>query len=306
VAFVEFQARYGGELADHLPMARMALHRMGAAPLRIEAFTQQYVADKKLQPLADAPGEAGARDAICAEMRRDGRDAVLRRKLRELMPGVGAGAFHPLIRLAYAVEAGDDREVAAAFVYWRDAYLDLGFDTDDSAAPFHPEVAFARLRSDLAGVALPKGIIFTRMSAAVADPRFAVAVRAGGLPHDEGDLKSVARFVVTWFAATRGFVALHAMTAVHAFRVVGSYLDVAQALPALWWALCAAYAAAALPEIGETSTLAAPPWEAVLAAAVASDDEHDIKAAYTAWSEERAYGGELYRLAAAHYLRLAV
>ena len=87
---------------------------------------------------------------------------------------------------------------------------------------------------------------------------------------------------------------------------LSAYLDLPQALPALWWALCAAYAAANLPEIGEPGTPAVPPWEPVLAAAVASDDEHDIKAAYSAWSEERAYGGELYRLAAARYLRLVV
>jgi hypothetical protein len=304
--FVEFQARYGGELADHLPMARVALHRMGAAPSRIEAFARRYVDEKKLRPLADAPAEAAERDAICAEIRRDGRDALLRRKLAESMPGVGAGAFHPLIRLAYGIEADDDREIAAALVYWRDAYLDLGVDTGGDSAPFRPEFAFAGLRSELDAAALPKAIIFTRMTAAAADSRFAAAVCAGGFPHDETDLRSIAQFVVTWFAATRGFAALHAMTAVHAFRLVKSHLDLPQALPALWWALCAAYAAAALPEIGEPGTPAVPRWEAVLAAAVASDDEHDIKAAYTAWSEERAYGGELYRVAAARYLRLAV
>jgi Questin oxidase-like len=303
---VEFQARYGGELADHLPMARMALRRMGAPPSRIEAFACHYIEGKKLQPLADAPCEANARDTIREEIQRDGRDPVVRRRLAELMPGVGAGAFHPLIRLAYAIEGEDDREVAAALVYWQDAFLDLGFARVDVPAPFLPEVAFERLRRDVATAELPKGIIFIRMSAAAAGPAFAVAVRAGGFPRDEGDVQSIARFVVTWFAATRGFVALHAMTAVHALRIVMPYLDPSQALPAIWWALCAAYVAAGSPEIGDPGMPALPSWESVLAAAVASDDEHDIKAAYTASNEERVYGGELYRLAAARYLRLVL
>ena len=303
---VEFQARYGGELADHLPMARVALHRMGAAPSRIDAFERQYVEGKKLQSLADAPAEEAARDAICAEIRRDGRDAVVRRYLRELMPGVGAGAFHPLIRLAYGLEADDDREIAAALVYWRDAYLDLGADTEDPSASFRPAETFARLRTELAGIALPRGLIFKGMAAAAADPRFTAALRAGGAPKTTADLGAIARFVVTWFATTRGFTALHAMTGTHAFRIVQSHLDVATALPALWRALCAAYVAAGFPEIGEPGVPGLPAWDTLLAAAIASDDEHDIKAAYTAWSEERAYGGELYRLAAARYLRLAV
>lgn len=306
MTFVEFQARYGGELADHLPMARMALHRMGAAPSRIQAFERRYIEEKRLLPLSDAPQEAAARDGFCDETERDGRDAVLRRTLRELMPGVGGGAFHPLIRLAYGLEADDDREIAAAIVYWRHAYLDLGADHGQARAPFRPRLAFERLREELAGIALAKGIIFTRMSAAAADPRFSVAVRAAGVPHDEGDLQSIARSVATWFASTGDFVALHAMTATHAFRLASPHFDVEEALPHFWRALCAAYAAAGLQEVEVPDIDAVPPWGAVLAAAVASDDEHDIKAAYTAWSEERAYGGELYRLAAARYLRLAV
>jgi hypothetical protein len=211
-----------------------------------------------------------------------------------------------LIRLAYGLEAGDEREIAAACVYWRDAYLDLGLDTQESSVPFQPGVTIARLRTELAGIALPKGLIFKGMAAAAADPRFTAALRAGGSPRSAADLGAIAHFVVRWFAATRGFTALHAMTGTHAFRIVQSHLELATALPALWRAICAAYAAAGFAAIGEPGAPALPAWDELLAAAVASDDEHDIKAAYTAWSEERAYGGELYRLAAARYLRLAV
>jgi hypothetical protein len=304
LAVVEFQARYGGELADHLPMARVALHRMGAAPSRIAEFSQRYIETKKLQPLEDAPNEAAARATLLAQIQRDGRDVVLRRELRALMPGVGSGAFHPLIRLGYAIEAGDDREVAAAIVYWRDAFLDLDFRPDETAGSFRPEVAFDRLRSDLAGIELPPGILFARMAVAAADPRFAAAVRAAGTPRDLADLRALARFVVGWFALTRDFVALHAMTALHAFRLAVPYLDPSEALPPLWWALCAAYAGWKLSPIGEPAELEAASWESIFAVAGASDDEHVIKAAYSAWSEERAYGGELYRLAAARFVQL--
>ena len=215
--------------------------------------------------------------------------------------------------MAYGLEAGDDREVAAALVYWRDAYLNLGFaDTDERRQNrFGPAIDIrASTYGPRRSYELPRGLIFRGMAAAAADPRFTSALRAGGSPTTVADLAAIARFVVTWFAATRGFTALHAMTGTHAFRIVQSHLDVATALPSLWRALCAAYVAAeAFPEIGEPGECREPlpDWDDHCSqVAVASDDEHDIKAAYTAWSEERSYGGELYRLAAARYQRLAV
>ncbi|MGC8484088.1 MAG: questin oxidase family protein [Candidatus Baltobacteraceae bacterium] len=291
--------QYGGELADHLPMATLALEQMGASPARVDEFGRRYVSEKGLLPLEDAPAEATDRSEMRNEIARLGRDRVLRRELAHLMPSAGTGAFHPLIRLAYAIEKDDDAEVAAAIVYWNMARMDVAYAPLRKQGRFNAAVAAGALRGAFDGVALPGGLIVRAMEAAAACDAFADAVAAGGAPHDEHDLCEIARFVVEWFAATRGFVALHAMTATYAFRVLTPYLDLEEALPAMWWSLCTAYAAARTPEFDAPELERVPAWEVILTAAIASDDEHVIKAVYTAWREERAYGGPLYRFAAA-------
>ena len=78
----------------------------------------------------------------------------MRAEFRELVRGLGGGAFHALIRVAYAIADRDDVDLAAGLAYWRHAYLDLGKPSqphiDDAAvgAPaFDPDVVLANARS---------------------------------------------------------------------------------------------------------------------------------------------------------------
>jgi hypothetical protein len=76
---------------------------------------------------------------------------------------------------------------------------------------------------------------------------------------------------------------------------------------ALWASLCAAYASLGAPPL---ASLTPPPskaldWRVLTAAAMSSDDEHDIKFVYSCNEEARYYGRDLqYRRAAA--LRLGM
>lgn len=118
---------YRGGLSNHLPMALVALDAMGADGQRLCAFASDYA--RRLgprrpgDPIDDAFEAAFARrlDAIG----RDGVDAVLREALPRLIPGVGAAAFHGLIRTAYGVIAGHAGEIAAGLAYWETRFLPL-------------------------------------------------------------------------------------------------------------------------------------------------------------------------------------
>ncbi len=310
---VAYSAEYGGELADHLPMARSALRRMGASAERIEDFTRTYVAEKQLRPLAPGDPELAAREAMAQRLASAGRGAVIREELRSLARGIGAGAFHALIRVAYGIADGDDAEIAAGLVYWRHASLDLGSaqHVEADAEPFDASAALMRARSLLAGVRERvgrRGLIAGRMAAIAAEPEFDPAC---GRPRFEAD--SVARLAAVTsraFAATGDFTLLHAMTATHALRVVLPFADDADSLlQPLWRAYVAAYASAGAPTPPDRAAFAAdvvraPEWAQILAAAIASDDEHDVKAAFTAWSQDGVYDDPVYRVAAARYLRL--
>lgn len=91
---------------------------------------------------------------------------------------------------------------------------------------------------------------------------------------------------------------LYAMTATHAIRVLLPYAS----------GVRRAYTSAGLPEIPtETALLQhdaeAPTWEALGARACSSDDEHVIKAAFTAREEDHAHASPSYRVAVARYLK---
>ena len=100
-----FDAEYRAGLSNHLPMALVALHRLGASEQRLDAFAERYA-----QRLADAPQARawpadrpwrdglGARQAWPALrhrfdqlVARDGADAVLREALPVLIARLRGG-----------------------------------------------------------------------------------------------------------------------------------------------------------------------------------------------------------------------
>ncbi|MFA6262587.1 MAG: questin oxidase family protein, partial [Bacteroidia bacterium] len=112
-----FDAEYRNGLSNHLPMALLALRRLGADGARLEAFAARYA--KRLEPAPAAvawpagdgwPERLGEREAWPAYrslfgewLAHESADTVLQQALPVLAPGCGAAAFHGLIRTAYAV-----------------------------------------------------------------------------------------------------------------------------------------------------------------------------------------------------------
>ena len=123
-----FSPFYSDGLSNHHPMAVAALDWLGASDEEITAFAEHY--EKILEPLPPPLGDItertaadflGRRPAVAswisffrALIASAGRETTTRLWLHTLMPGVGSVAFHGLLRLAYAVEIGDDTELAYA------------------------------------------------------------------------------------------------------------------------------------------------------------------------------------------------
>jgi len=306
-------------------MAALALDWMGAEDDRIADFAAHYRDRWSLQPLPPStrrltfeqwrralgdPGcEARAVAYFADGLARSGRAATLRAHLPELMRGVGASAFHALIRTAYALEARDGAELACALGYWTMSWFDLG-PTEPAGETMRPLEVFETFGAAFRPTAkLPPGLIVHRMAAVVAHPSFdAFAARYSPTP---GALAELAAAAVVLFAATSDFTALHAMTATHALRIVLPWTDdPGSALAHHWRALLAAYGSMGAPrppsedEIARLRGAAMPSWAALRAAALASNDDHVIKSTYTAWREDEAYPDPLYALAAGRYAGL--
>src|SRR4051794_34349945 len=142
-----YHPQYRGGLANHCSMTLIALDRMGAAPKRIESFAHEYWKQMEPAPLPgeaiDAEnwrlrlGDASAYGDYLGFFRREvGRlnaRATLRTYLPELAPGLGAAAFHPIIRTAFGVIAEDSDEIVVGLAYWASRYLRLP-EREDAAS----------------------------------------------------------------------------------------------------------------------------------------------------------------------------
>lgn len=308
-----FSPFYGGYLANHLPMALIALDRLGADDAQVEAFARRYA--RKLEPLP-APGDRiaeadharflGRRDAVASwiaffegELARDGAEAVLSRWVVRLMPGVGSTAFHGAIRLSYALESGSGRELAHALGQWAADLEPLGAPAAVAGAA-SPAEALASLNGDprFTRRRYAGGSIAARMARAAADPEAAALIAS--VDPRKLDVRGQARALLGAYAATGDFTVLHGVAACLAVRTLLPYAkDPAAARGHLWRALACAYLSAGGPAAG------APlrgdeglSWPEIQARAADSRDEHDIKLAYACRREWEDGGGDLYRRAA--------
>lgn len=300
-------ATYRGQMSNHLPMAQQALLELGASAERLQAFTaaQETVLEPQVaarparvalqRDLGRPDSDAAWRAHFAARIAGLGSSAALREALALLLPGVGAIAFHGLIRTGHAVLAGHDGELAAGLAHWAAHFMPL--PATDGPPLDLPEwlQALAALPRP---VAPPGALITGRMQAWGDSPGFAAV--AGRLRLSPDTLRDLALLAARTYAATRNFTVLHLLTASHAMSVLEPWWP-APELPRGF----AVAAAAGLLASGAAPALAlalqAPPsrpWPTLISAACAQDDAHVIKLTHAAWRLGRRWPDPAWRAAA--------
>ena len=297
-----FSAFYRGDLANHLPMALVALDAMGADDAALARFQSRYEVmhlEALSAPTFEIAGGDEARhfgDALAfpawveyfaRRIRGEGVTAVLAAVLDPLMASVESGAFHGAIRTAYGLESQSPREIAHALAYWsaaRESPIALALPSGSEA----PLEIFAAISHDarIAGTRLPGRNIVARARSALERPDVRAYVRRAD-PR-RLTLESLAATLIRAYAASGNFTLLHGVTACHAARLLARFARDRDALVhRLWAALVAAYAGEGAPSVdgwgleGRDSL----DWPHIHARALHCDDEHDVKLAYTCWRE---------------------
>ena len=260
-----YAALYRGVLSNHLPMALIALERMGASADQLHAFQTHYA--KRLEPQTTPRPPRSLAD------------------LDRLAEGIGGAAFHGLIRLAFALESGHEPEQQAALDAWHQSYLPLG-----------------RTRVPVLDVPVtvpPARSIHERMHWVAQQDAFQAACTDQGAVMDFSAVRDLA--VRTYWATQGDFTALHLVTATHAFRIVHSHYPIP--IEPFLAALSSAYLTLPKPSRPEEVPLTDAAWEELIPLALQSLDDHTIKLVYTCREEEQATGDIRYRSLAAHRLR---
>lgn len=310
----QYSPRLAGALTNHLSMALEALYELGASKERLRDFADHYRRKllrhrpgEGIDPSSDWRVHVGDGDsysnlvAIFAErLRNVGRDALLRDVLRTALEGPGTEAFHGMIRTAFAVRFEDDRDLPLALAYWI-AHLDplrAAFARRPRCgSPLEIFNAVAGRRRTTRRTKI--GGIMRAMRAACAREEFCEFGDA--FDFDAAPLDPIADAAIRLYLSAPSLTTLHAVTGVHAFRLLRPWMEKGGAAKAaLFRAVFAAYLAAGAPPIEQVPSITTVvDWRTIASRAVPSDDEHDVKFVLTCREEERAYGGRLYRIAAA-------
>ena len=258
----------------------------GTAPLektiidyRIKAtlsMDQVYYADTRMENLEQLKKQ------YFNALKEQGIDKSLNEYFDLLVKGVGAAAFHPMIRLSYAVRDRNDDEVAISLGTWAASFLNLNVSHEISN-----EVGILEILKNL------KIKNFNQNKKIEADN---IANRMLKVSESEDykklssvilwkDLKKeeLERSLLWLFSQTNNFTLLHGVTSHHAFESLlrfSSEKDIARAF--YWKAILAAYLSTTgvvnidlswkLPEIENLL-----PWNDLKKKAVESNDDHVIK-----------------------------
>jgi len=322
-----FSAEFPDFLANHLPMVLVAMRRLGGSDERLGEFFATYRDLHRLQPppppvapieratwsaaLGARERESDYRSFFDGEARRLGARAAVAAYLPTLLPGLAASATHGLMRLAYGVMRGDDAEIAAALGYWAAMYLELGAATGAAPSTDDPAEVLLRMRSveSFRHVATELDLLWHFMRAMAAKPEFRPVVDWLAIGPDTFARTRAASLAL--YAGTMDFCALHAVTGCHWLRLIEPVTpDPGLALRYFWQAIAALYPKIGFPDLptGEMldqwRQLPCPDWPEIEAAAVRSDDEHDLSLVFSAREEWKAFGDRLHQVVAARRVQL--
>ena len=264
-----YHPSYRGGLSNHCSMTLIALERMGATPKRVQTYALAYLQRMELAPppgtaidaenWRDRLGDESAYSDYLGFFRREvGRlnaRAALRAYLPELAPGLGAAAFHPVIRTAFGVIAEDSEEIAVGLAYWASRTLALPERQDmPSELPFVPSddplqiLKKTRTWPGLAFAPDDDALIDREMLRAADPTLFPLLVAA--LQIDDLTLDRLRQTAALLFLGANDFNSLHAVTGLHAARVLSDFATDRRAYAReVWRALLALYLSLDRPEI---------------------------------------------------------
>jgi Questin oxidase-like len=312
-----WDAEYGPSLSSHLPMTLTALTRLGASDARVTAFAKTYAMRLHAAPpmvpwpAGDAwPGLLGRPSAwpMYRSFWRDwlpdeGATDVLAQALPTLMQGVGAAAFHGLLRVAYAITANHVDELADALAYWSCRWFACGQAGLAPQSARQESTATVLRRMNFQTELNDAPLIAEVMLHAAVHPNFVPAIAPWRVDL-QATLPELATLAAKYYVRSADFTVLHLVTSAHAMLVVLPWLRDASRLAALQhYAAAAAAAWATVPAPPKqptklTHSVKAMPWPRVIQQAVQQANDHTIKLVDSCRELERLLGGDVWLRAA--------
>jgi hypothetical protein len=270
--------------ADHMPMTLCAISGLGGDLDALLTYRNQY---KKIlhefppvNDISDWHQGVGHNEFYSSllvwfteQVAKNGIESTVSEYLPEFIGSLAMEAFHPIIRLGYAIDFSSEAETAAALAYMASSHKNVPVDVDHTI-----DIRAEMLKQVKTGPRSFKGTGFTRSICELLDE--------GNYPLGRtADFGDAAIIALDIFRSTRNFFALHMVTATQAVRICSEFIDKKLALAALTGGLLAAHQVVGSPDFDRNHSM---PVNDRL------DDEHNYKYAWACLSEYRHYGDDRY------------
>ncbi len=270
--------------ADHMPMTLCAISGLGGQLDALIAYRERYKKILHEIPSVDANpnwrqgiGQNESYPSLLAWFREQvaerGIESTVSKYLPEFIGSIAMEAFHPIIRLGYAIDFKSDAETAAALAYMASSHKNVPVNIDHTIDIRNEMQAQVRT-----GPRSFKKTGFTRSIFELLDDDDYPVGRAT-------DISDAAIISLDIFRSTRNFFALHMVTATQAVRICSEFIDKKLALAALTSGLLAAHQVVGSPDFDHNHSM---PVNDMLG------DEHNYKYAWACLSEYRHYGDDRY------------
>ena len=272
--------------SNHLPMTLIAMSKLGATDALLEEFHCAYSSRLHESPVVTALPDQwrscwGERDAyplmrsyFLDQLSRHGIALTVGKHMPSLLSGIALDAFHPIIRLGYAVDSCCELEVAASMAYMTVSHVPmpvnqhLGIDLEKQLSH----------QTSQGAVALPATPFSQSLNELAARGLYPVGT--------VDDMAVLAKTALRLYQTSRNFFALHLVTATQALRVAMQGLSIQTrqtGIAAMTGALLASHI-----------VLGSPTLDKPLMLPMILDKEHAIKYAWACLSEYRHYGDATY------------
>lgn len=324
----QYSSEYKGILANHLPMSLCALSALGADDYRLKEFFDFYKG--RLSPQTPTVQEINQNNwteflgqhhfhtdylnFFQLQLKKHGREKLLAEYLPKLLQAPGSGAFHGLIRTAYAVEFSFDSEIAEGLAYWSICYLQANqmFSTPEITEPTPSALQIIVMAmNDESFLVPPTGKnIIERQEKIYFHP--SLGKYASKLKIIDQSLEELTAATMKAYAITNDFTLLHSVTGTHALRLLLPFVkDRITPLRCHWVDVLAASLTILIPQDMRSTLLCCmesddlpqnifqfekiQDWKTIQEAAILSNDDHVSKLVYSCKQQEDFYGWLLFR-----------
>ena len=313
-----FHVTYKKGFSNHLSMSLIALYFLNAEASKLQSFYDNYI--KQLEHIS--PSDLAITGINWQQHLGSGRnywsyykyfrakksmlglEQVLRDYLPRLMKGVVGSLFHPLIRLAYALELWNyagaqnnqqltslaEEESIIALAYWADSYAELPVYSEQNKVL---NVLLKQLLSGKPGNNTNPSDILQRIKNNVINDSSYIAFSAKVTPAND-NMQIFTNEASQLYLAYQDFFLLHIVTSLHALRIIMDFLPKNEAISSYWNAFLAVYLSLPKLENKKAPKIRNNAPDEIQDKLSKISDEHSIKLLYTAVQELEFYQNNNY------------